>query len=100
MYPWILLIQLIRGFAFAAFTATSMVYITEASTRQERGRAAGLLSSARGLGSIVGGTLGGLVTQLMGYVPMLAICAGLLLAGAIYLAGTHVRWKATGSSPR
>jgi len=96
MYPWIWVVQLIRGFAFAAFTATSMVYIAEASTRQERGRTAGVYSSTRGVGSIVGASLGGLLTQRMGYAPMLSICAGLLFTGALYLAITHVSWRRMG----
>lgn len=91
IYPWILLIQLLRGFAFSAFTATAMVYITEASVQSKRGRASGLYSASRGLGSIVGGALGGLMTQVLGFPSLTLTCAGLLLLGAIYLALTHFR---------
>ena len=90
VYPWILLIQLVRGFAFSAFTATAMVYITEASAQAERGRTSGVYSTFRGLGSIVGGTFGGFLSQRLGFVPMVFICAALLFGGAIYLAGTHL----------
>jgi len=64
----------------------------EASSQADRGRASGLYSSARGLGSIVGGTFGGSLTQFLGFVRMMLICAGLLLGGALYLTGTCV-WQ-------
>jgi MFS family permease len=93
IYPWILLIQLLRGFAFSAFTATAMVYITEVSAQSKRGQASGLYSSSRGLGSIVGGALGGLMTQVLGFPSLTLTCAGLLLLGAIYLSFTYFRLR-------
>jgi MFS family permease len=89
-YPWILVIQLIRGLAYSAYEATAMAYVAEASSQADRGRASGLYSAARGLGSVGGGALGGSLAQLMGFVPMMLICTALLFAGAIYLAGTHL----------
>jgi MFS family permease len=90
-YPWIQVMQLVRGFAFGAFTATAMVYVTEVSTQAERGRASGVYSAFRGVGSIVGGTVGGLLAQLLGYVSLLFMCSGLLTVGGGYLAVVTVR---------
>jgi MFS family permease len=90
VYPWILVIQLIRGFAYSAYEATAMAYVAEASSRANRGRTSGLYSAVRGLGSIVGGTLGGSLAQTLGFVPMMLICAGLLFAGAVYLMAAHI----------
>jgi len=89
-YPWILIIQLIRGLAYSAYEATAMAYVAEASSQANRGRAAGLYSAARGLGSIGGGALGGALAQLLGFVSMMLICTGLLFGGAMYLVGTYV----------
>jgi MFS family permease len=83
--PWIILIQLTRGFAYSAYTASAMVYATEVRSREARGRASGLYGSAGGLGSILGAVMGGTLTQLLGFVPMIGICAILMVAGALYL---------------
>lgn len=92
--PWIVGIQLLRGFAFSAYTATAMTYATEVRSREARGRASGLFSSAGGMGRILGSTMGGTLTQAMGFVPMILICAGLIFSGAVYLGGCALRWRA------
>jgi MFS family permease len=96
--PWMVLIQLVRGFAYSAYTATAMTYATEVRSRQARGRASGLYSSAGGLGTILGSTMGGTLTQALGFVPMILICAGLVFGGAVYLGGCALRWRAATSS--
>ena len=92
--PWLVLIQLTRGFAYSAYTATAMTYATEVRSREHRGRASGLYSSSGGLGSILGSVMGGTLTQALGFVPMIGICAGLMLGGAVYLGGCALRWRA------
>jgi MFS family permease len=93
VYPWILFLQLGRGFALATFVATSMTYATEVTSQAGRGRASGLYSAARGLGAVLGGTVGGSLTQLLGFAPMILTSAGITLGGAIYLAGAYVQWR-------
>ncbi|MDF1513189.1 MAG: MFS transporter, partial [Anaerolineae bacterium] len=39
--PWIIAVQLIRGFAYSAHTATAMTYAAEVRQRPERGRVSG-----------------------------------------------------------
>lgn len=97
VYPWILLIQVGRGFAFGAFVGTSMTYATEVTTQAERGRASGLYSATRGLGSVLGGTVGGSLTQFLGFRPMILTCAALVSVGAIYVAAVCLRWRGDGS---
>jgi SET family sugar efflux transporter-like MFS transporter len=99
VYPWILLVQVGRGFAFGAFVGTSMTYATEVTTQAERGRASGVYSATRGLGAVLGGTVGGLLTQLLGFRFMLFTCAGLVFGGAIYVAAVYVRWKGADRAP-
>ena len=92
--PWIILIQLMRGFAFSAYTVTAMTYAAEVRSRESRGRASGLYSSAGGMGRIVGSTMGGTLTQVLGFVPVIRICAGLIFGGALYLGERALRWRA------
>lgn len=86
--PWILLIQLNRGFAYSAYTAAAMTYATEVRSREQRGTASGLYNSAGGLGAILGSSMGGIQTQLMGFRAMIATNAALIFGGAVYLAAT------------
>ncbi len=89
--PWILGVQLLRGFAFSAHTATSMTYAAEVRKRAERGRISGYYSTAGALGSILGATLGGAVTEYLGFRILIGICAGLIFTGAVYLAVESVK---------
>jgi DHA1 family multidrug resistance protein-like MFS transporter len=90
--PWIVVIQLVRGFAYSAHTATAMTYAAEVRSRQQRGQASGLYSSAGGMGSILGSSMGGTLTQLSGFRTMIATSAALIFAGAAYLGIEAVRW--------
>jgi MFS family permease len=92
--PWIIVVQLTRGFAYSAFTATAMTYATEVRARSQRGEIAGIYSSAGGIGSIVGASVGGALTQFMGFRVMFTVMAGLILAGAIYTGIMAVRCRA------
>jgi MFS family permease len=89
--PWIVLVQLTRGFAYSAFTATAMTYATEVRARAQRGRVSGLYSSAGGIGSILGSSMGGILTQLTNFRTMIGTNAALIFAGAVYLAAVAVR---------
>ena len=98
MMPWMVLIQLTRGFAYSAYTATAMTYATEVRSQAERGRASGMFNSAGGLGMILGSTVGGTLTQAWGFVPMILIAAGLIFAGAVYVGGCAVWWRRSHST--
>jgi MFS family permease len=91
--PWILFIQLTRGFAYSAHTATAMTYATEVRGRAQRGWVSGLYGAAGGLGSILGAALGGLQTQWVGFRPMIATNAALIFAGALYLGVISIRQR-------
>lgn len=89
--PWIIGVQLLRGFAYSAFTAAAMTYAAEVRAKAERGRASGLYNASGGLGSIVGSTVGGAQTQLLGFRSMLLTNAAVIFAGALYLTGATIR---------
>jgi MFS family permease len=86
LMPWIILIQLTRGFAYSAFTATSMTYATEVRAKAERGRMSGLYSTAGSIGAILGSVMGGTLAQFAGTRTMILINAALIFGGAVYLA--------------
>jgi len=89
--PWIVVIQLVRGFAFSAVTASAMTYAAEARGRSQRGQVSGLYDAMGGVGSIVGAAIGGTLAQWRGFHFMFAIAAIAMLAGAVYFASSHWR---------
>jgi MFS family permease len=91
--PWIIGIQLVRGFAYSAYTATAMTYASEVRSRAQRGWASGLYSAAGGIGSIVGAAAGGALTQLAGFRAMFASMSALILLGSVYLAVEALRHR-------
>jgi len=91
--PWIIGIQLVRGFAYSAYTATAMTYASEVRSRAQRGWASGLYSAAGGIGSIVGASVGGALTQLAGFRVMFASMSALIFLGAVYLGVEALRHR-------
>jgi MFS family permease len=94
--PWIALVQLLRGFAYSAFTATAMTYAAEVRSKSQRGRISGLYGSFGGVGSILGSAMGGALAQFCGFRIMIAANAALIFAGAVYLAAAAIRRSKTG----
>ena len=94
--PWIIGIQLIRGFAYSAFTAAAMTYATEVRAKAQRGRVAGLYNIAGSVGMILGAPFGGTLAQLAGFRPMILANAVLIMLGALYLGGLAVIRRARG----
>ena len=90
--PWIIFIQLVRGFAYSAFTATAMTYAAEVRSKSQRGWVSGLYSSVGGIGSIIGAPMGGALAQYTSFRAMISTNAVLIFGGAVYLAVAAVRW--------
>jgi MFS family permease len=90
--PWIVLVQLTRGFAFSAHTATAMTYAAEVRKRSERGRISGLYGTAGSLGSILGSTIGGGTAEYIGFRALIGSTAGVFFAGALYLGSASARY--------
>ena len=91
--PWIILVQLIRAFAYSAFTAASMTYATEVRAKAQRGRISGLYSSTGSIGAILGSTMGGALAQFAGTPAMILTNAVLIFGGAIYLVVVALRYR-------
>jgi MFS family permease len=77
--------QIIRGFAFAAFTATALTMAIDVSPPASRGQAAGLFNIAQSLSQIVGNYAGGPIAQVFGFQALFAGAAGALLLGLGYV---------------
>jgi predicted MFS family arabinose efflux permease len=77
--------QIVRGFAFASFTATALTMAIEVSPPASRGRAAGLFNIAQSLSQIVGSYGGGPIAQVLGYPALFAGAAASLLVGVGYV---------------
>ncbi len=77
--PALLIIQVIRGFAFGSFTTTGMTFAAEWGSQQRRGRNSGAYNAANGMGGLIGTFLGGTIVQILGFQSLYTVCA--LLAG-------------------
>jgi MFS family permease len=83
-FPQILAPQMVRAFAFSAFTTASMVLATEMAAAVGRGRASGIYNMTLGVGTLFGNALGGNLVQLTGsYILLYQICAAIAITGAL-----------------
>ncbi len=92
--PWIIGIQILRSFAYSAYTATAMVYATEVRGKAQRGQVSGLQSSAGGIGSILGNAAAGAIAQVAGFGLMIGSMIAVSLGGAAYLGHSALRQRA------
>ena len=87
--PALLIIQVIRGFAFGSFTTTGMTFAAEWGSQQHRGRNSGAYNAANGAGGLIGTFLGGTIVQILGFQSLYTVCA--LLAGGSAVAFFFLR---------
>lgn len=82
--PGLAATQVLRGFAFAAYTATALTMAIELAPPDARGRASGLYSSAQGLAQISGSWVGGPIAGALGFGTLFAVAAATVLSGAFF----------------
>ena len=82
--PILFAVQALRGFGFAAYTATSLTMAIELAPPTARGRASGLYQSAQGLAQILGNWVGPPLAGVAGYPLVFGIAAVAVAAGAAY----------------
>jgi len=83
LLPALLVIQIIRGFAFGSFTTTGMTFAAEWGSQQRRGRNSGAYNSTNGAGGLIGTFLGGTIVQFLGFGALYAVCAALAAGSAV-----------------
>jgi MFS family permease len=82
--PGLVAAQALRGFAFAAFTATSLTMAIELAPPESRGRAAGLYQTASSLAQISGSWIGAPLAALVGFRALFGIAAVATAGAAVY----------------
>ena len=90
--------QVLRGLAYAAFTATALTMAIEVAPADARGRASGLFATAQSLAQIVGSYAGGPLATAAGYRTLFGTASAILLLGAGY-AGLALRKSAGAARP-
>lgn len=80
--PGLFATQVLRGVAFAAYTATALTLAIDLAPPEARGRAAGLFTFAQGLAQISGNWIGGPIAATLGFRGLFALAAGAVLFGA------------------
>lgn len=89
--PGIVAAQVLRGAAFAAFTATALTLAIELAPPEARGRAAGLYATAQSLAQISGNWLGPPLAAALGFRALYGLAAAVVLGGALYCQLTLAR---------
>ena len=82
--PGLIAAQILRGFAFAAFTATSLTMAIELAPPDARGRASGLYQTANSLAQITGSWLGAPLAAALGFRTLFALAAVAVAGAAMY----------------
>jgi MFS family permease len=84
-------VQVFRGFAYSAFTATSMIYAAESGTVRSRAGSVGAYNVAMALGQILGLAIGGQIVQRAGFTTLFLISTAVfLVSGGAFWA---LRWR-------
>lgn len=83
--PGLVAAQLVRGCAYAAFTATALTMAIEVAPPAARGRASGVFQTAQSLSQIAGSYAGGPIAQGLGYPTLFLMASGVLFLGAGYV---------------
>lgn len=88
-------VQVFRGFAYSAFTATSMIYATESGTARTRAGSVGVYNVAMSLGQILGLAVGGQVVQRAGFTTLFLASALVFVVSAAVFSTLHGQqaWK-------
>jgi len=82
-------VQVFRGFAYSAFTATSMIYATESGTARTRAGSVGVYNVAMSLGQILGLAIGGQVVQRAGFTVLFLASTLVFVTSAVVFAMLH-----------
>jgi len=81
--PLLLGVQVLRGFGFGSYTASSMTFAAEFGGQQHRGSRSGFFNAAGSAGQLAGSMLGGNLVQVAGFPALFAVCSTIAVASAI-----------------
>ena len=83
-WPGLVATQVLRGFAFAAFTATALTMAIDLAPPEARGRAAGLYTTANSLAQISGNWVGGPLAAALSFRALFTLAALSAMGAALY----------------
>jgi len=81
--PLLLGVQVLRGFGFGSYTASSMTFAAEFGGQQHRGSRSGLFNAAGSAGQLAGSMLGGTLVQVAGFPTLFALCSTIAVASTL-----------------
>jgi len=81
--PLLLGVQVLRGFGFGSYTASSMTFAAEFGGQQHRGSRSGIFNAAGSAGQLAGSMLGGTLVQAAGFPTLFAVCSIIAVASAL-----------------
>ena len=80
-YIPLLFVQICEGLAWAAMGTSTTALIADLVTIEERGKAMGIYNTTWNLGWIAGPTLGGVLSDSVGFTITFILCTGLTIIG-------------------
>ncbi|MCX6046874.1 MAG: MFS transporter [Chloroflexi bacterium] len=83
LLPFLLAVQVFRGFGYSSYTTNAMTYATENTETSMRGSRSGIYNATASAGSLLGTLLGGTLAQNFGFHFMYGMCATLALCSAV-----------------
>jgi DHA1 family multidrug resistance protein-like MFS transporter len=82
-YLPLLFVQIGEGFSWAALAASTTALVADLSTEETRGKAMGIYNMTWNVGWIAGPSMGGLISDHMGFTFTFTLCTGLTVFGLI-----------------
>jgi MFS family permease len=83
--PALIGVQVVRGLAYASYTASAMTFAAEWGEQGQRGSHTGLFNTATGGGQLLGLLLSGVIVQVAGFEFLFGICGlSALLSGICF----------------
>jgi MFS family permease len=93
LLPALIGVQVIRGLAYASFTASSMTFAVEWGEQHNRGSHTGLFNTATGGGQLLGLLLSGTIVQAAGFELFFGLCGLVALLSGVCFAVLHYRYR-------
>lgn len=82
-YFHLILIQIGEGIGWAAMGSTALALVADMVPEENRGKAMGIYNMTWNTGWIVGPSLGGILSDHVGFMPTFLMCTGLTVVGVV-----------------